>query len=106
MSDVENVDKFLKELSTQKREVPPFSFFVREIGWINIKYFVYAVLNDETFVEALSMDGRFHRIRESEIIDVCANIQDEVTIANFKRLVVEATSEDSLGPEEGSSLYG
>lgn len=101
------IERFLTDL--EEKYVPqlaPFSFFVKEMGWIHIKFFVPVLSTDGTsYIDAISMDGAHHQIREEFIIDKRTNSVQPEMLKNFVRMLGESLDEI---PEEHpeSEMFG
>lgn len=103
----QEIEKFLTELAANNTpQLAPFSFFVKEMGWIHVKFFVPVLSTDGTsYIDAISTDGAHHQIKEDFIIDKRTNSIQPAMLKNFVRMLGESLEEIPTEHPE-SEMFG
>lgn len=103
MEEIENfkeeVEQFLEKVYTahEQPEMAPISFYIKDIGWIPIRFYVPVISTDGiNYIDAIAMDGSFHQIKEDFIIDKRTSVVSPELFETFMRITGE-----SLQPNSG-----
>lgn len=99
------IGAFIESLKEEK-EQPPMTLFVKEMGWVPVKFMVPVMSTDGTpFLDIISPDGSFHQIRDDHIIDKRTNIVTKEILEQFMRMMGESLETPTPTTNE-RNLYG